>query len=195
MLVSKKRYDKLQSECDSYRATVEAREREVHYWEDGYYKLAKRLIATENALKDVERVRDVYKRDVDELGASLETLEGSVAETTGRANQLAQENEGLIAEGAKLADELAELRKAPEIKGVRVSIGEDPSFFIEGATEVRVIESGPREMLIGVGEKRGGKVFETAQYARVTGWVLVPAEPVGKSAEKKPVATKKTGRK
>lgn len=175
MLVSKKKYGKLQSECDFYRATAEAREREVYHWKDGHHKLAKRLIATEGTLKDAELARDAYK-----------------------------------AEGARLADELAEMRKAPEIKGVRVRIKGDAPFDIEGAMGVEVMESDSYGMLIQVLARHGDRSRVMAVYANVTSWEFIPAEtvegglshfaacnvPMNEPAPKKEaVATKKAGRK
>lgn len=209
MFVSKKKFEKLQSECDSYRATVEAREREVHYWEDGHHKLAKRLIATENTLKDAELVRDVYKRDVDELGALLETLEqdrdywlNAHRNEAGRVERLTSENEGLVAEGARLADELAAMRKAvkagsPVIDGMRIEYDDGSSKVVAGCTAMRGFPYAPEGWLVPyAGDNPCPGQFAT-HGVRAIRPVLIESKATEKqpTPKKKAVATKKAGRK
>lgn len=202
MLVSKKKFEKLRSECDSWRATAEAREREVRHWEDGHYKLA-------NTLKDVELVRDVYKRDVDELGASLETLEqdrdywlNAHRNEAGHVERLTKENEDLIAEGARLADELAAMRKAvkagsPVIDGMRIEYDDGSSKVVAGCTRIEGPPYAPKGWVFAY----AGDGLYLGQFAthgiRAIRLALIESKAAEKqpTPKKKAVATKKAGRK
>lgn len=137
MFVSKKKFEKLRSECDSWRATAEA-----------------------------------YKR-------------------------VAQENESLIAEGAKLADELADLRKArkavsPVIDGMLIEYRDGSVKTITGCTEMHSRPYAPEGWLFAyAGDGLYLGQFATYDIKAITP-VLIETKAVPK---KKAVATKKAGRK
>lgn len=140
MFVSKKKYDELQAMFDVANSEVEHL---IKGHKEGCDRMAKRVIATEQERDELKELcealdveahrlqteRDRWQEDYDKLFTSLSL-------SLDEKFQLQKDNDALVAEGAKLANELAKLRKAPEIKGMSLTWRDGTHVYIEGCVEL-----------------------------------------------------------
>lgn len=103
------------------------------------------------------------------------------------------ENEALITEGAKLADELKEIRKAPEIVGYVLKFRDGRQLYIKGCADLCDKFSGDDRLWLSAIDKHGhhlGAYVAEAVVSVVPRFAPAKSQPPTKKATK-PVATKK----
>lgn len=136
MFVSKRKYKALQEKAGVLEEEIGLLKTQSR---EQFLALNEAQIRTESLS---EQVRTLESRLADarqgesELGASLETCEQFLNKATKLAEQFERERDEAIREGAKLADELVELRKTPEIEGPWFRFFDGTERYVPGCVSV-----------------------------------------------------------